>query len=152
MAPSLCVTTHTQLDDGAWIILRFLVDSGAVSNVLDDRAIPASMHRRMPYSCPLTGVNGSALGNSQTSATLGLQFDVMQPETNISGIMKVNATLQLASLPKSLGIDGLLSYRWLAQRLMMIDPANTRLVIPQNWHLHSNMYQFSNPLFNPQYL
>ena len=78
----LYLSAKTLLDNGSWVILRFLVDTGAVTNVLRESAVPKTMQRPLDHPIPLVGANGATLGGGTHDTTLKLHIEVAQPEKN----------------------------------------------------------------------
>ena len=147
---SMWIYAHTKIDNGDWVVLRFLVDTGATMNVLHHDAIPQSMQTPLTNHRPLVGVTGTVLKGTH-STSLQLQLDVKQPQSKAHAFLRTPATFFVAELPRDLHVDGILSFRWLAQRNFLVDPANRRLIVPPGWTKTPNLIKLSHQNFNCEF-
>ena len=154
---ALHIEAWCKISTGDWAKLRFLVDTGATYSMIKRDVIPFDSTQPLPRKICLTGVTGDVMGGCDRVATIKMQFDVsiagtapseLQGTTHYAGTYGKFIVCEGAGGGLN-GIDGILSFTWLAQRHILVDTHNHKLIIPPAWDV-AGRFQVNNEL-NPRY-
>ena len=130
---ALHVEAYAQISHGEWTKLRFLVDTGAQFNLLKRHIVSHGSTKALSKPIELNGVNGGGL-NCDREHTLKLQFSAVL-DTGAYTVAETPTKFLIGDIPPEglRGIDGILSFGWLARRRILIDTHEHGLVIPPCW-------------------
>lgn len=125
----IVLDVHTMISDRECTKLRFLVDSGATECLIRQDVVPWLSVRSRDKKIALKGLGVEEVVGGSEEISLYLQLTATYPEGKT--YLKTPTTLILAELEGMEDIDGVLSYQWMANRHMILDPMRRCLTLNQ---------------------